>query len=235
VRRIFRWPSPSVGAALLVLVLAGAGVALAADPPRATTAASVRATAKSFAKKYAKSYASLYARRFAITGPAGPPGPRGPEGPRGEKGATGSPGAPGAPGATGVVQTGRFAGSIGSLALSADWIFAGPTASVTTNGSQRLTAAATAALGATTPGLFDTSVCTQQVGGSVTPFNLPQDFTRVTAETARNSFGAANSFVPAAGTYTVGFCVKKADVMNNAATTLDNNDWSTGWVVVTNS
>ena len=73
------------------------------------------------------------------------------------------------------------------------------------------------------------SVCTQQGGGAVTPFNSPADFTTVNAENVRNSFGAANSFVPGAGTYTVGFCVR------NTTTNLNLFDWSTGWVVVTNN
>ena len=100
---------------------------------------------------------------------------------------------------------------------------------VATNGTQALTAAATASLGATAPGDFEASVCTAQGSGTPTPFNSPADFTVVNAETERNSFGAANSFVPGAGTYTVGFCVQ------NTTTNLNNNDWATGWVVVTNS
>jgi hypothetical protein len=73
------------------------------------------------------------------------------------------------------------------------------------------------------------SVCTAQGGGTPTPFNSPADFTIVAAETDRDSFGAASSFVPGAGTYTVGFSVQ------NTSTDLDTNDWATGWGVVTNS
>jgi hypothetical protein len=235
-RRILRLPSHSVVVAAVVLIVAGAGAALAADPPTATTAASATTTAKKAAKKYAKSYAQTYARQFAIPGPTGPQGPKGDKGEKGDRGGNGdkgdpgTPGAPGAPGAQGkdgVVQTARFAGSIGSLATSLVWKFAGPTGSVTTNGSQRLTAAATAAIGTTTPGPFQTSVCTQQGGGAVTPFNSTQG-TVVNAQNTLNSFAAADSFVPAAGTYNVGFCVL------NALFTLNNNNWATGWVVVTN-
>ena len=222
-RRILRLPSHSVVVAIAVLVLAGAGGALAADPPHATVAASATRTAKTFAKKYAKSYAAQYARRFAIQGPAGP------QGPKGDKGDTGGIGPPGSNGRDNIVQGARWAGSIGFLAPSADWKFAGPTVTVATDGTQALTAAATASLGATTPGDFHASVCTAQGGGTPTPFNSPADFTIVTARPARNSFGAANSFVPGAGTYTVGFCVQ------NSSTDLDTNDWATDWVVVTNS
>jgi hypothetical protein len=225
-RRILRLPSHSVVVAVAVLVLAGAGGALAADPPHATVAASAKGTAKKFAKKYAKSYAAQYARRFAIQGPTGPQGPKGD---KGDKGDTGSIGAPGTNGKDNIVQGARWAGSIGFLAPSADWKFAGPTVTVATNGTQALTAAATASLGATTPGDFHASVCTAQGGGTPTPFKAPEDYTIVTAETERNSFGAADSFVPGAGTYTVGFCVE------NTSTNLDTNDWATGWVVVTNS
>jgi hypothetical protein len=233
-RRILSAPSRSVVvAAAAVFLLAGAGAALAAANPTATVAASATVTAKKSAKKYAKTYAQIYARQFAIAGPAGPQGPKGDKGDKGENGNKGDPGTPGAPGAPGaqgkdgVVQTARFAGSIGSLATSLVWKFAGPTGSVTTNGSQRLTAAATAAIGTTTPGPFQTSVCTQQGGGAVTPFNSTQG-TVVNAQNPLNSFAAADSFVPAAGTYNVGFCVL------NALFTLDNNNWATGWVVVTN-
>jgi hypothetical protein len=225
-RRILRLPSHSVVVAVAVLVVAGAGGALAADPPHATVAASATRTAKKFAKKYAKSYAAQYARRFAVQGPAGPQGPKGD---KGDKGDTGGIGPQGSNGKDNIVQGARWAGSIGFLAPSADWKFAGPTVTVATDGTQALTAAATASLAATTPGSFHTSVCTAQGGSPPTPFNSPADFTIVTAETARNSFGAANSFVPGAGTYTVGFCVQ------NTSTDLDTNDWATGWVVVTNS
>jgi hypothetical protein len=243
-RRFLHLPSHSVVVAVSVLILAGAGAALASDPPTAHQAASATATAKKAAKKYAKSYASQFARRFAIAGPAGPQGPKGDKGERGDKGekgdkgdpgtpgtpgTAGTPGAPGAKGDDGVVQTARFAGGIGTLAPGAVFKFAGPTGSVTTNGTQRLTAAATAAIAATTPGAFATSVCTQQAGSTaVTPFN-GSDIQFVQAEAVRNSFAAANSFVPAAGTYNVGFCVF------NAVTNLNNNDWATGWVVVTNN
>jgi len=225
-RRILRLPSHSVVVAIAVLVIAGAGGALAADPPHATVAASATRTAKTFAKKYAKSYAAQYARRFAVQGPAGPQGPKGD---KGDKGDNGSIGPPGSNGRDNIVQGARWAGSIGFLAPTADWKFAGPTVTVATDGTQALTAAATASLGATVSGDFHASVCTAQDGGTPTPFNSPADFTIVHAEATRNSFGAANSFVPGAGTYTVGFCVQ------NTSTDLDTNDWATGWVVVTNS
>ena len=138
--------------------------------------------------------------------------------------AKGDPGT-GPPGA--VVQTGQWAGKIPNLTPSgADYQFAGPTASVTTNGSQRLTAAANASLGATTPGAFNTAVCTRQGGGPVTPFN--NDATIVEATPNAISYGAADSFVPAAGTYSVGFCVRNLF-------TLDNTGATTGWVMVINN
>ena len=84
-RRILRLPTHSVVVATAVLILAGAGAALAADPPTATTAASATSTAKRSAKKYSKSYAQTYARRFALAGPAGPPGPAGLQGLKGDK------------------------------------------------------------------------------------------------------------------------------------------------------
>ena len=96
-RRILRLPSHSVLVAIAVLILAGAGAALAADPPHATVAASVTSTAKKAAKKYAKSYSARYARRFAVRGPEGPRGPEGQRGPVGSQGPKGDTGANGSP------------------------------------------------------------------------------------------------------------------------------------------
>src|SRR6185295_8354413 len=108
---------------------------------------------------------------------------------KGDKGDTGSIGSSGTNGKDNIVQGARWAGSIRFLPPSADWKFAGPTVTVATNGTQALTAAATASLGATAPGYFHASVCTAQGGGTPTPFNTPQDYTIVNAETERNSFG----------------------------------------------
>lgn len=142
----------------------------------------------------------------------------------------GATGKTGATGADGVVQTARWAGSIGELFTpEEDWTFAGPTASVTVNGSQRLTGAATGSLGASAPGTVDVALCYQSGSGEPQPFNNPDDFTIVDLLEEKQSYGAANSFVPPAGTYTVGFCVATLENL------VDRTDWSTGWVVVTNN
>lgn len=142
----------------------------------------------------------------------------------------GPAGATGAKGADGVVQTGRWGGNIGELLPTGEeWGFAGPTASVTVNGSQRLTGAATASLGASVPGTVFVSICYQSGTGEPQPFNSEDDYTIVQLLEQQQSYGAANSFVPQAGTYTVGFCIA------TLGTTADRNDWSTGWVVVTNN
>ncbi len=142
----------------------------------------------------------------------------------------GPAGATGPKGADGVVQTARWAGQIETVEpTEEEWIFAGPTASVTVNASQRLTGAATGSLGASTPGTVDVALCYQAGSSEPQPFNDPDDFTVVDLLEEKQSYGAANSFVPAAGTYTVGFCV------DTFLVTVDRTDWSTGWVVVTNN
>jgi hypothetical protein len=174
---------------------------------------------------------SLVAKDFkAGQLPRGPRGTTGAIGATGTAGATGPAGAKGDTGADGTVATARWASFIGTVTANANWQFAGPTVSVTVNGSQHLTASATGGLGVTAGSVsVDVSLCTATVAAPTpTPFNATSNFVRTIVTTTRSDFSAANSFVPAAATYTVGYCVR-------TATNLDNNDWSTGWVEVTNS
>lgn len=174
-----------------------------------------------------------------LTGPQGPVGPQGPQGLTGPTGATGPQGPAGATGATGpqgpsgVVATGATAGVISSTiaASSSSWVFAGPTTSVTTSASQRITASMAGELGATAAGAyFNTDVCVKSSGGTITNIHGSEYMSSyIPTANLRTPITAVGSYVPGAGTWTVGFCVENA-----GSVALDYNDWVNGYVQVTN-
>lgn len=182
-----------------------------------------------------------------IQGPMGPQGPQGIQGPTGATGAQGATGATGATGPTGptglqgaqgpqgpsgVVVTGTFNGSIGTIPGSSTlWVLVGPTATVTTTASQRLTGAASAPLGILGTGTvsFDYGLCYRpSAGGTVTNFT-GSSYSTGEAASNRTAFAATASVSPGAGTWAVGFCVRNAGTVS-----LDDNDWVNGWIIVTN-
>jgi hypothetical protein len=189
-------------------------------------------------------------------GPAGGPGPPGPRGSAGATGATGAPGPPGAQGpigpigpqgpagagATSVVTIQTFLGLISiiwnSTSFNGDWVFAGPTASVTTTTVQRMTASAEApmALGAggnavTAGSIQDAAVdmCYQASGGGLLTNFSGFRYSLSQFGTVRIPYAAAGSVVPGAGTWNVGVCVN-----NKGPIAISNNDFVNGWVMVTN-
>ena len=143
-------------------------------------------------------------------------GPQGPQGP------------------TGVVATYTFGGGIRSISNdSRQWVFAGPTATVTTTASQRITGAAQAPLGTTTAGkaMFRYDLCYRAADTLNIPLNFTgDDFSQgeVSDTAGIISFSADASVVPGAGTWEVGYCV-----WNFGALVLDNNDFVNGWVIIT--
>ena len=151
-----------------------------------------------------------------IVGPQGPQGPEGPQGP------------------TGVVATYTFGGRIDTIGFdSRQWFFAGPTVSVTTTGSQRITGAAQAPLGTMTAGLavFRYDLCYRAAGTTNIPINFTgANYSRgeISDTAGVLSFSAAASVVPGAGTWEVGYCV-----WNTGTRDLDNNDYVNGWVIIT--
>lgn len=149
-----------------------------------------------------------------IVGPQGPPGPQGP---------------------SGVVATSTFSGGIGAIPAGAtQFVFAGPTANVTTTASQGITGAVQAPLGTTsTSGTasFGYDLCYRAAGTANTLINFagPNNSVGEVSESAgRLSFTAAASVLPGAGTWEVGYCV-----LNSGTVTLDDNSNVNGWVVVT--
>jgi hypothetical protein len=173
-------------------------------------------------------------------GPKGETGTTGAVGPKGESGTTGDPGATGEPGdtgPTGIVQTATIAGPVSMLPPSGPFLFAGPPVQVTTTAGQRLTAAASAGLGTSSPTdaiTFDVTLCYQPSGGgSLTRF-LGEDFVTVRAPA---TFGgstlpvsATATTVPGPGTWNVGLCVRNAPGL----AALNFNSSVIGWVQVTN-
>ncbi|MFT3771597.1 MAG: hypothetical protein QM820_39795 [Minicystis sp.] len=111
-------------------------------------------------------------------------------------------------------------------------MFAGGTATVTTTGTQRLTASAEGAMGLVAGSPNQTAfvgVCYQpSAGGTITTF-VRGLFTIHRFGPQREAYPASGSVVPGAGTWNVGLCV-----YNSGATAITDNDYSNGWVQVTN-
>jgi collagen type I/II/III/V/XI/XXIV/XXVII alpha len=156
----------------------------------------------------------------------------------GATGAAGAAGATGATGATGVVATAAFSGLVSSLAANAaNWVFAGPTATLTVAPGQRLTGAATAVLALNAGGpytntaFFSHSLCYQTSGGTVTSF-VGFAYVDGTISTTRFDYSTAATVAPGfavSTSVTVGFCV-----MNQSSGIVGNNDYVNGYVQVTN-
>jgi hypothetical protein len=111
------------------------------------------------------------------------------------------------------------------------YVFAGPTAIVTTAVGQRLTGSAEAPMGlaAASPSqLADIGLCYQpNAGGTLTNFIGAYSTHRMFAE--MRAYPAAGTVVPGAGTWNVGLCVRKS-----GPAAITQNDYVNGWVLVTN-
>jgi hypothetical protein len=109
------------------------------------------------------------------------------------------------------------------------FVFAGPTATVTVaTNTDRLVGSAEAPLGLTSGANqnMDYGLCYQTGASTVTNF-VGGAFSTGQVSTQRESWAAAASVVPGAGTYQVGFCVR-----NNGPGAISNNDFVNGWVMV---
>jgi hypothetical protein len=149
--------------------------------------------------------------------------PAGLQGPQGTKGDQGP---------SGVLSTHAFGGSIGTIMGSGtgigDWQFAGGTSAVTITAGQRITATAALGLGAPTSTTVSVSsdVCFQPLSGTPTPIGNHL----TTAVSARQVLSVTATFSPPApGFYTIGACVAMP-----TGQTLDNNNITDGWFIVTN-
>jgi collagen triple helix repeat protein len=181
------------------------------------------------------------------TGAQGPIGPQGPEGPQGAigsiglagaRGVPGLPGAAGPQGPSGVVTIATLTGSVPisiPQTLGTDFAFVGRTASVALTATQRITATGTAMFGHREAGspTLDFTMCWQQATGPV--FQMMPGFYLTSVmpsdTSARMPYAVTASttapLLNGAGTYTVGYCVRTTQ-------TLNNNDFLAAWVMVTN-
>jgi hypothetical protein len=119
--------------------------------------------------------------------------------------------------------------------LAGNYVFAGPTTTITTLENQRVTGSAAAPLAHTLVNnavrQFRFGLCFQSAdGGALTNF-AGDNYSVGELTNARTSWTAAASRVPGAGTWHVGFCVASAV---NLAVTYNDNDFVNGWVMVTN-
>jgi hypothetical protein len=136
--------------------------------------------------------------------------------------------------AAGPITTVSFGGSIGAITgPSADYVFAGPTAQVTTTpAAPRLTGAGVAPLRLLSGGPItaDVGLCYQSTVPASPLVNFA-GFTYMTVQitTTLVPYAASFSVTPPLGTYNVGMCVR-----NSSATSINFNDYANGWVQVTN-
>ena len=166
-------------------------------------------------------------------GAEGPQGPAGPQGIAGPQGAEGPQGPQGIQGTSGVVGTQTISGVVAAVTgNSTTWVFAGPTQSVTTTATERITGAIQAPLGTTLTGTasFNYDLCFRAATttNALTSFGGANSSAGEVTSTAVIPFPAMASVVPGVGTWEVGFCV-----MNSGAVDLDRNGVANGWIIVT--
>jgi hypothetical protein len=138
-------------------------------------------------------------------------------------------------GPSGIAATVSFSGAIQAIsgAVGAPYTFTGPTASVTITATQRLTGSGFGVMGLTSggPQLVDLGMCFQLGAGTVTNFIGSSHYATVPFPAERRVYSASATIVPgAAGTYTVGMCVRN----QHGTIAIDNNDYANGFVQVTN-
>jgi Collagen triple helix repeat (20 copies) len=168
-----------------------------------------------------------------IQGPQGPQGVLGPQGPQGVPGAQGPQGIPGPQGSTGIVTIAPFSGPAAStFAGYSPRVFVGPTATVTTTATEKITGSAQAPLAMSAAGkqTFIYGLCYQAStpGAGIINF-VGKDYSVGEITSTRQSWAASASVTPGAGTWNVGFCI-----VNDGANPINNNDYVSGWVMVTN-
>jgi hypothetical protein len=137
-------------------------------------------------------------------------------------------------GPAGIMVAGFNGHIFGAITGSAAaFVFAGPTATVTTTATQRLTGSAEAPIGLAEGSSDQTAeidLCYQpNAGGTLTNFNGMNSSSHVMFSDIR-TYSAAGTVVPGAGTWKVGLCVRN----NGGTASISRNDYVNGWVMVTN-
>ena len=209
--------SPATAIACVALVFSMAGTGLAAHRYLITSTSQIKP--------------SVLKKLRGNRGRAGLPGARGPVGAAGSAGATGPAGAIGNTGPNGVVAVASWAGfNTGVPGNSTAYVFDGPTVTVTTSATQRITASGTIDL-ATSSGTatLDVAICEEPSSGAFIGELGSGIFRSVTASTTSVPVSSTQSGVPGAGTWKIGMCVFDA-----SATPVNSNGNSTGYAFVTN-
>ncbi len=178
-------------------------------------------------------------------GAGGSPGPTGATGPTGPTGATGPTGPTGATGPTGPSGVMRVVdiqstGATVSGTTFTGWKLAASPPTLTLVSGQRLTGSAAAMVGAPSGSIpAASSLCFQSVNpftgdvGDVTPFSTfgPNDeASEFLTDLESQLLPAADTVVPGAGTFRVGYCVRR--MYSDTDTLLVET--VTGWIMVTN-
>ena len=158
-------------------------------------------------------------------------GRQGPAGVPGKTGATGPAGAPGNTGPSGVVAIASWAGfDTGVPAHSTAFTFDGPTTTVTTNGSQRVTASGSITLQTNTGTAdLDVAICVEPSSGAYITELGNALYQAATATTTRSTVTTAQSGVLPADTWKIGMCV-----FDQSAQPVNANGSTTGYAFVTN-
>ncbi|MDC8771433.1 DNRLRE domain-containing protein [Roseateles albus] len=170
---------------------------------------------------------------IGLTGATGATGATGGFGPVGATGATGPQGPQGPQGPSGVIGIKSWNGQATQSVLSAaSYSGIGPNASLTLGAGQRISATGSWTFVPTVSNNVRIDICYRASASSI--WQSPAEGYKVIAVTANSRALAAvsNSFVPGAGTWVVGPCVRQ----NSGANTLNvsSYDWSTGWVMISN-
>jgi hypothetical protein len=168
--------------------------------------------------------------RAAMRGATGATGATGTDGSTGQQGPAGPAGQAGADATVQVLSVNGAVQNI--LPNNGAYVFAGPTAQITTTAAHpRVSGTASASLGlqvGSPPGFADIGMCSQPVPGSLVSNLVGSNFSTEHLTVDRVDFTASASVVMAAGTYKVGMCVR-----NNGTSTISNNNYVNGWVMVT--
>jgi hypothetical protein len=120
----------------------------------------------------------------------------------------------------------------GNLAAAAtSYVFAGPTALLTVDGTQAIVGSATADLAVTTgTAQVAVNLCYQLQGSQAILEFSPFGYVLAQVTTTRSSVTSIGASKPAAGTYLVGLCAKNT----SATQAVDSADWTQGnFMVVT--
>lgn len=146
-------------------------------------------------------------------------------------------GNPGPQGPSGVVQVLTQAGSIGSIGVTAGtpWVFAGPFAVATVTAGQRISGTSVGSFGqsgaSAAPASVSLCFSDNVNGATVAAFNASNyqdvflrpgsEFTPLTVSVSR--------VMTSGGTYRLGLCIR-----NRSAVAFNDNDFVTGWFMISN-